>query len=118
MIWKILADVVALVHGLWALIVLIGPLISFRWPSFRWVHVLMMGFTITLMLAGKYCPLTFLEHRLRERFDPSRKHEGGFIVNALSKYAGVTMTLRTFFILFLLWLAVWSIAYVALWPNH
>ena len=114
---KFLADVVAMVHGFWAIVVVIGPVLSFYHPSFRWVHLFMMAFTISLMLLGKYCPLTLLEHQLRKKHDPSGRYEGGFIVNVLRDRFGVQMSLRTFFILFVAWLVVWTTAYITIWPD-
>ena len=79
------ADFIALIHGLWAVTVVIGPLFIFKWPRFKIVHLTMMIITLILIFLGRYCPLTFLEKWLREQQGPGMSYEGGFIIHYFEK---------------------------------
>lgn len=74
-IYSFLADVVALVHGLYAgfivvalLLVLIGYFCKWEWvrnPWFRIIHLVMILIVVVQSWLGIVCPLTTLEAHLR-----------------------------------------------------
>ncbi|MHC4401803.1 MAG: DUF2784 domain-containing protein [Planctomycetota bacterium] len=85
--YSFLADVVVVVHALWAafvtlglLAILLGVLLRWKWVRnfwFRAVHLLMIGIVVFQALTGG-CPLTSLENDLRTKAGESH-YEGSFI---------------------------------------
>ncbi len=85
MIYKILADIVVIVHFLWILFLIFGVLWGIRNSRVRDVHLFGWVFAIILQAFDWYCPLTYLEIWLRERHDPALSYSGSFIPHYLEK---------------------------------
>jgi len=81
-----LADLLMIIHFLWAAFLLIGlPLgLWLRSPTFRWIHFGGMMATALFAATGMYCPLTVWEETLRWKTDPGFTYEGSFLANHLS----------------------------------
>lgn len=62
----LLADMVALVHGLFVVFVVAGGLLVLWWPRLAGVHLPAAAWGILVELTGWPCPLTPLERWLRE----------------------------------------------------
>lgn len=60
-----LADVVVAAHLLFVAFVVFGGLFALRWPRVAWVHLPAAAWGAWVELAGRVCPLTPLEDRLR-----------------------------------------------------
>ncbi|UCF88709.1 MAG: DUF2784 domain-containing protein [bacterium] len=90
---KILADILMLLHFLWAAFMVIGlPLgLILRSPTLRWVHFGGMMVTAAIAAVGLYCPLTVWEEMLRWKTDPAFRFDNGFLARHLSTilYPGV-----------------------------
>lgn len=88
--YGLLADAVVVVHGLFILFVVFGALLALRWPRLLWLHALAALWGAWVELAGRVCPLTPLENRLR-RLAGSGSYAGGFIETYLlpAIYPGV-----------------------------
>lgn len=83
MTYRLLADVVVLLHFGFILFVVGGGLLALRWRRAVWIHIpaaLWGGF---VELTGWACPLTPLENWLRQMGGASG-YEGGFIVHYLT----------------------------------
>jgi len=82
----VLADILMLLHFLWAAFMVIGlPLgLWLRSPTLRWIHFGGMVITAAFAVAGAYCPLTIWEESLRWEADPGFTYEGGFLAHHLS----------------------------------
>ena len=75
--YALLADLVVFIHALFVLfvvagqtLILVGWIISWRWtrnPLFRVAHLAAIGFVVAEAWFGILCPLTTLEHELRNR---------------------------------------------------
>jgi hypothetical protein len=52
-------------HAGFALFVVIGGALAWRWRALRWLHVPAVLWAIAVELGGWICPLTPLENRLR-----------------------------------------------------
>ncbi len=94
MIYKILADVIVVMHFAWILFMLLGfilTLCGFFWKEFfdRWLFRILHLFGITyvsfLAIMGKYCPLTIWENSLRAKYDPTLTYSGSYIVHYIEK---------------------------------
>lgn len=77
MLYRLLADLIVIVHAAWVLFlvlgqvaILIGLALGKSWarnPWFRSLHLAMIGYVVLEAALGWDCPLTVWEHRLRER---------------------------------------------------
>lgn len=89
-VYRLLADIVVLLHALYVLTVvlglgaiLIGIWRGWRWvrnPLFRWTHLGMIGVVVLESWVGVRCPLTAWEQRLRE-LGGEASYQGDFIGN-------------------------------------
>lgn len=93
MLYRILADAVVVVHGLFILFVAAGALLALRWPRSLWLHAPAALWGAWVELAGRICPLTPLENHLRER-GGAAGYQGGFIERYLvpAIYPGEALT--------------------------
>lgn len=71
----VLADGVAVVHGLAVLFMLTGALLAVRWPRLVLLHAPVALAILAVNLAGADCPLTDLELALRG----AEGYDGGFL---------------------------------------
>lgn len=78
MVYRILADLVLLLHLGFILFVAVGALLVLRWPRLAFVHLPCAVWGIYTALTGTLCPLTPLEVHFR-RLGGQAGYEGGFI---------------------------------------
>ena len=78
MLFRGAADLVLVVHLAFVLFVVLGGLLTLRWPRVAWVHVPIAIYGATIEFIGFICPLTPLEVALRRRGGEAG-YEGGFI---------------------------------------
>ena len=103
--YKILADLMVVIHFAWLLFMLWGfcltlysvvRLYVFRSSSaycrrfldrwiFRTLHLGGIAFVALLAALGKYCPLTIWEYNLRVRYDPALTYPGSFIASWIER---------------------------------
>jgi hypothetical protein len=67
LVFRLLADLVVLLHLGFVVFVVLGGFAVLRWPSLRWAHVPAALWGIWIELSGRICPLTPLENMLRVR---------------------------------------------------
>src|SRR3989304_5567612 len=94
MLYRILADMIMLIHFAWILFMLWGfvltirafwrPKIFERW-LFRSIHLLGILLVLALEILNKYCPLTIWENALRRHYDPTTDYPGSFIMGHVEK---------------------------------
>ncbi len=65
MVWRVLADVVALAHGAFVAYVVLGGLVALRWPRTLPLHLVAAAWGALVIAASVRCPLTVAEDRLR-----------------------------------------------------
>lgn len=78
MLYRLLADLVVLVHALFVAFVVLGGFLAWRWPRLAWVHVPAAVWGVLIEYAGWICPLTPLENEFRMRAG-LEGYPGGFI---------------------------------------
>ena len=93
-IYLLLADVLALLHGLIVLFVVGGQALilagwwrDWTWTRvrwFRWGHLALIGFVVVQTWLGQLCPLTIWEHRLRQ-LAGEEGYTGSFVAHWLHK---------------------------------
>jgi hypothetical protein len=76
--FRLLADLVVLVHVAFVLFVGTGGFLALRWRRLVWLHVPAALWGALIELAGWICPLTPLENALR-RLAGEAGYRGGFI---------------------------------------
>ncbi|MDR4493108.1 MAG: DUF2784 domain-containing protein [Nitrospirales bacterium] len=78
MFWRILADLVLLVHLSFILFVIVGGFLALRWRGLAWIHLPAMVWGVAIEFGGWICPLTPLENWLL-RAGGLAGYSGGFI---------------------------------------
>lgn len=82
MLYRILADILVLIHLLFIVFVILGALLVLRWGWIAWLHIPCALWGALIEFAGWICPLTPLENRLRVKSGTSG-YESGFIEHYL-----------------------------------
>lgn len=95
MFYKILSDVILILHLAWILFILGGFFLTIkgffkkgffdRW-LFRTFHLLGIFYVSFLSVTGEPCPLTVWENAFRARHDPCLVYPGSFIVYYLERF--------------------------------
>lgn len=78
MIFRILADIVVVLHGLFVVFVVLGGSLALRWRAVVWLHLPAAIWGALIEFAGWICPLTPLENLLRGRAGEAG-YAGGFV---------------------------------------
>jgi hypothetical protein len=82
MLYRLLADLIVVVHFSFMLFVVAGGALVLRWPKVAWVHVPALIWGALIEFFGWVCPLTPLEVALRHRGGEAA-YTGGFIAHYL-----------------------------------
>ena len=67
MLFRVLADLIVVVHFAFVVFVVLGGLLVIRRPSVAWVHLPAVVWGVWIEFSGWICPLTPLENHLRAR---------------------------------------------------
>lgn len=81
MLYRVLADIVTLVHFSFIIFVVLGGLLAFRWPRVVWAHVPAFLWGAGISFMGWVCPLTYLENDLR-----AKGAEAGYASSFMEEY--------------------------------
>ena len=114
MSYRLLSDLVVLLHLAFILFVVSGGLAALRWPLLSLLHLPAAAWGAAVELNGWYCPLTPLENHF-SRLAGDRGYDGGFIAHYLLPVIypeGLTREIQT--VLGLVVLAVNCIPYALL----
>jgi len=95
MVYKFLAEIILVIHFLWILFMLYGFVYNLVGLLFnkkllknfwlRTIHLVGILYVASLAILNKYCPLTILETKLRQKFDPTFSQPDSFIIYHLEK---------------------------------
>jgi hypothetical protein len=80
--YRLLADLVLLVHAFFVAFVVLGGLAVLRWPRIAWVHLPVVAWGAGIEFMGAVCPLTPLENHWR-RLAGEQGYGGGFVEHYL-----------------------------------
>lgn len=117
MIWKLIADIILIVHLIWVLAVLLGPI--WGWWNRRWrkIHIWMMWIGLLMFVGFDYCPLTTLESWIRLHYDPSTPYPGRFLfVVFLEKLSNLPLNTTIILGFFFFWAIFWTFIYLLYKP--
>jgi hypothetical protein len=82
MLFRILADLIVVLHLTFIVFVVCGGLLAMRWRWIPWIHIPAAVWATVLEIRGLICPLTPLENWLR-REAGGTGYSGGFIEHYL-----------------------------------
>jgi len=83
-LYRLLADVTAIVHLLFVGYVVVGGFLAWRWPRTLWLHLVAAGWGFGTIAVGYDCPLTHLENWVRELAGQQGLPSSGFIDHYLT----------------------------------
>jgi hypothetical protein len=78
MLYRLLADLVVVLHLAFVLFVVLGGLLALRWPRAAWIHVPAAVWGAGIEFVQGICPLTPLENYFR-RLGGEAGYSGGFV---------------------------------------
>lgn len=78
MLYRLLADLVVLLHAGFVLFVVLGGLCALRWPRAVWLHLPAALWGAGIAFLGGICPLTPLENHFRH-LGGEAGYSGGFV---------------------------------------
>lgn len=73
--YRVLADIVVVIHFGFVVFVVVGGLLALRWRWVLWAHVPSVIYSIWIISFSITCPLTPFERNLRERAGQERYSE-------------------------------------------
>jgi Protein of Unknown function (DUF2784) len=76
--YRLLADLVLILHAGFVAFVVLGAVLALRWPRIAWVHVPVVLWGAGIEFLGGICPLTPLENHWR-RLAGELGYPGGFV---------------------------------------
>jgi hypothetical protein len=94
--YRLLADLVLVVHAAFVAFVMLGGLAVLRWPRLAWLHLPVVLWGAGIEFFGGICPLTPLENRWRQ-LAGDQGYAGGFVdhyIVALLYPDGLTRTIQ------------------------
>ncbi len=83
MVYRLLADLVVLIHALFIVFVILGAILALRWPRIIPVHLLAVFWGALVEFMGWTCPLTPLENWARTQAGETG-YSGGFLERYLN----------------------------------
>ena len=75
-----MADFLVVVHSAFVVFVLLGGLLTIRWPRLLWIHIPAVLWGVLIELSGWICPLTPLENQMR-RQQGQAAYQGDFVAH-------------------------------------
>jgi hypothetical protein len=118
MAYRLLADVVVVLHAAFALFTVLGGLLGFRRPRAVFIHLPAALWGAWIELSNGTCPLTPLENWLRQE-SGGRGYAGGFIEHYLLPALYPERLTRSIqYLLAALVLVVNLAVYTALWRRR
>jgi Protein of Unknown function (DUF2784) len=80
--YRLLADLVLILHAGFVAFVVLGAVLALRWPRIAWLHVPVVLWGAGIEFLGGICPLTPLENHWR-RLAGELGYPGGFVEHYL-----------------------------------
>jgi hypothetical protein len=117
MFYRVLADIVVLVHLAWIGFLIAGALWGARRRTVMVVHIGALGYAVLMQVMGWYCPLTHLEFWLRTRYAPGAAWPGSFIAHYAEKLIYLEVTPRLIFEITLVLCALNVWVYLRAWKR-
>jgi hypothetical protein len=109
MFYKILADIVVLIHFVWIIFLFLGAFWGVRDRAVKIFHISGLVFAFLIQIFNWYCPLTHLELWLRAKHAPAITYTGSFIIHYVEKivYMEISRSLIVIFTILLCGINTW-----------
>ena len=109
MVFKILADIVVLIHFVWILFLFLGAFWGVKNKAVKIFHISGLLFAFLMQIFDWYCPLTHLEVWLRSKHNPDLTYTGSFIIYYVEKivYLEISHSLLILFTILLCGTNAW-----------
>jgi hypothetical protein len=78
MVWRILGDVMVVLHGAFLLFFVLGGFLAWKWPKVIWAHLAVGIWSLAIVVIDYDCPFTGVEKYFRRQGGES-VYEAGFI---------------------------------------
>src|SRR5581483_11317532 len=78
MVWRLLADLLVILHLAFAAFVIFGGFLAWKWRPAALAHLPALAWGFWVEISGEICPLTPLENHLRH-LAGAAGYEGGFL---------------------------------------
>jgi hypothetical protein len=98
MLYKILADIVVLIHFLWIVFLFWGAFLGIKNKAVRIFHLSGLAFAFVIQIFDWYCPLTHLEIWLRSKHFPFLTYTGSFIIHYVEKIVYIEISRLVVFV--------------------
>lgn len=92
MVYKVLADVIVLIHFLWIIFLILGAFLGVKKQALKIAHIAGLAFAFTIQIFDWYCPLTYLEVWLRARHNPALTYRGSFILYYVEQVVYISLS--------------------------
>lgn len=115
--YELLADLVVILHAAFVVFVLFGALLALKWPWIIRLHLPAAAWGAMVEFSGWLCPLTPLEHWLRQQGGMSPYHTGFVDHYLLPVLYPVGLTRGMQFVLGSIVLIVNGTLYTLLWRR-
>ena len=102
MAYKILADIVVLIHFFWIVFLFLGAFCGIKNKGAKIFHLSGLAFAFIIQIFDWYCPLTHLEVWLRSKHSPFLAYAGSFVIHYVEKIVYVEISRSVVLILTLL----------------
>ena len=109
MLYKILADIVVLIHFLWIFFLFFGAFWGIKNKGVKIFHLSGLAFAFIIQIFDWYCPLTHLEVWLRSQHFTTLTYVGSFIIHYVEKiiYVEISRFVVLMFTILLCGLNAW-----------
>ena len=97
--YKVLADIVVLIHFIWILFLFLGAFWGVKNRAVKIFHIIGLLFAFLIQIFDWYCPLTHLEVCLRSKHNPAITYTGSFIIHYVEKIVYIEIS-RSLIIIF------------------
>ncbi|TCM45762.1 DUF2784 domain-containing protein [Kribbella sp. VKM Ac-2568] len=82
MVYRVLADLVMVIHGALLVFFVIGGFLAWRWPRLIWAVLFVAVWNLAIVILDFGCPVTALEKYFR-RMGGEQPYQAGFIEHYL-----------------------------------
>jgi hypothetical protein len=99
MAYKILADMVVLIHLIWIVFLFFGAIWGIKNKGIMIFHISSLVFVLPIQIFDWYCPLTHLEVWLRSKHDAAISYTGSFIIHYVERIVYIELSRHLILIL-------------------
>ena len=78
MIWRLLADVMFVLHAAFLLFFVLGAFLAWKWPRVIWAHLAIVVWSLAIVIIDYDCPFTGVEKSFMRR-GGEQVYESGYI---------------------------------------